>query len=360
MQVNTLRNEFIENLNSWGAADAKSEKPPKQIDGFLRAKAKEIIYAESAEKKGKYEGNKIRLSQVNEEIQKRSNILINDKKILDSIPAVNIFKTIFFWMLPALAFILGDVVFSKEIVVQGWGLGLENPFEKWTLAVAIGMVPFFIKILFDRHLEPGIHSNLVFIKRFVISIYFITGLSIISGYLYLAYYRAVIFKYTKVTMDGNIYDVLYNNHPTVMTWSFIVVAFLFMIAGAALMSIAAKKLTQWNERRKCLKNIQNGESDIEKLKEIKCDLMEKIQTHSFKTVNSQLDREAEVLAKEFAYEYDSTYKSVSEDINQKDIDVHHATNQIDENNHNFHEYALSELNKYSRNGIFQTGDKSIV
>ena len=89
MQDNTSRNEFIDNLNSWAVSDAKSEKPPRQFDGLLRAKAKEIIYAESAEKKGEYEGNKIRFSQVNEEIQKRSNILINDKKILDSIPAVN-------------------------------------------------------------------------------------------------------------------------------------------------------------------------------------------------------------------------------------------------------------------------------
>ena len=162
-------------------------------------------------------------------------------------------------------------------------------------------------------------------------------------------------------MDGNIYDVLYNLHPTVMTWSFIVVAFMFLIAGAALMSIAAKELTHWNDRRKYLKNIQNGESDIESLKEIKCELIEKIEKHPNKSTNSEPETEVliEVLAKELAYVYDSAYKSVPEDIMQKNDD-HPATNQIDENNHNFHEYARSELSKYSRNGILQIGGKSIV
>ena len=90
-----------------------------------------------------------------------------NKDTLLTIPGNSIYKAIIYYLIPAAIYLICDVFFSKELIVQGWGLGLSSAFEKWSLALGIGLAPFLVKFL----LKPGDYKAKFSVRVLIFSLF---------------------------------------------------------------------------------------------------------------------------------------------------------------------------------------------
>lgn len=362
MQDNSQRTELIADVRAWGGADAESGKNPADVKPVLYSKAAEIVTSEESVRKGIFERDRLRMDQLKGRSRKLAASLDRERKLLSNTPEESLSKVIFYWMLPALTYILCDIFFSKELIVQGWGLGLENPIEKWSLALGIGLAPFFIKILFDRFLEPGLVSESDSVKRFIKAVYIILGISILLAFLQVAYLRAVIFRFTKISLTGNIYDTLYSDHFGLMIGAFIAVAFMFAVGGGLLLSIASTKLSQWSLRRKCISTIQKLELALDENRSEKCVLTEDISKYLSENSlrSSYVSERIDDLGQELEYHYDSAYSSMQAALDQESLAKEKEEALKHSDDQEFHEYVRKTLDNESRNKKSHSGNGSYV
>ena len=351
MQVNTNYNDLINKVKAMGVADAKSGINPEPITDIMYGYSTAFIEEEFSEKIRNDKENKINLSNYHsrldviiKEIKRNKNTFLNIK---DS----SVYKAVLFYLIPAAIYLLCDVLFSKELIVQGWGLGLSSAFETWSLAIGIGLAPFIVKFIIDRFVEPAYLSSSQSVKRFITGFYITLGIGVIMAFLQVAYLRGVIFKYTKISIIGNAYDSLYLNYPNIMTASFVTVAFMFVVGGGILMSIGSKQISNWSQKRKLQKQIDKLEKKQKGFEEKICEYSGLSMQSDFMNYDEKnLKKNIERLHKDLIYQYKSALKTTLSEVKEnKNIFEKQEKIPLD----NFHEYTREILDKASRNGIIQ-------
>ena len=358
MQVNEKYNDLKNKVKNMGVSDAKSKVDPVPIPGMMYGYASTFIEEEFSEKIRNEEEIKINLSTSETYLDEVRNKIDNYKNILLNIPESSIVKAIVFYLIPAAIYILCDVFFSKELIVQGWGLGLSSPFETWSLALGIGLAPFLVKFIFDRFVEPAYLSDSQPVKRFITCIYITLGVGIVMSFLQVAYLRGVIFKYTKISIIGNAYDSLYLSYPNIMTASFVTVAFMFVIGGGILMSIGGNMVSNWAKDKKLRLKIHNLKNKQQNLEEQICEYSGIAMQYEFMNFDEKsLKEKIDCLQKELIYHYKSAFKTTLSEVN-----AHKENEEKDEKipQDNFHIYAREILDKASRNGIVQFIEREYV
>lgn len=246
-------NELKQSYVNLGKNDAKLGRDIKEIQDYINSESKSFIKQFLADIRSNLQMINNSIKQLNLDIIKNE----RDLKILEADISQNrgpgFFNIFLMFIIPAVIYVVGDIMFSKELIVQGWGLGNSTIFETWGLALAIGVAPFLVKYIFEKFINPYLESDSLKIRRFLTGLYIFLGVLIVAAFLQVGYLRGILYKVTKVTIEGNIYDTLYALHPHLMVWSFVVVAMMFIIGGGVLLSIGPKQLSAWFVKRKNLK-----------------------------------------------------------------------------------------------------------
>ncbi|MFC1528129.1 hypothetical protein ACFL5D_05250 [Candidatus Neomarinimicrobiota bacterium] len=334
-----------------GINDAKLGRDTKEVKEYIDSDSKSQIRRFLAEIRSRLAIIKNTLSLHNSEFKKNNEKLNLLETDISQNVSMGLFKIIFMFIMPALIYIVGDIMFSKELIVQGWGLGNGNPIETWGLALAIGVAPFFVKYIFEKFINPHLDSESIPLRRFLTGVYIFLGIIMVAAFLQIGYLRGILYKITKLTIEGNIYDTLYAMHPHLMVWSFVIVALMFVIGGGILLSIGSKQLSLWVLERKNLKKIRNTVKENKfYTNELKKILGEEEYIKNLGCANDKIDEESANLSKTLYYFYTTgyaTYLKEQEIINNELMDTVGLS-----------EYLRTSLDKQAKNGRMTNGGLS--
>jgi len=168
MQTNhTIIDKEIDSFSSKGSTDAKLNKEVSIDSGKIKPAARNAYYQIKAKYTGWVEQIKIKYEQTAEKIDELHAEINNCKDKIKDVKVASRVKLFFLYLMPGLVFIGGDVMFSKELIVNGWGLGAENEIEKWILCLAIGLAPLFIKYPIEKHFLPMADKGSVRLKKWL-------------------------------------------------------------------------------------------------------------------------------------------------------------------------------------------------
>ena len=170
--------------------------------------------------------------------------------LIPKLDHVRIFRGLVY-VAAGLLFFLGEVDFSKDTIVQGFGKTYDSKWLTWSLILALASVTILLKIAFERFIEPFYderdpRAHQANIRKF----YFGVGIFTISSFTILAALRAVYAKYQNISIDGNVYEHIYNTYPYLSSLSMIAIALLFLIGGTICLTVGLKELSQWYKLKK--------------------------------------------------------------------------------------------------------------
>ncbi|MCH7574804.1 MAG: hypothetical protein IIA59_06735 [Candidatus Marinimicrobia bacterium] len=141
-----------------------------------------------------------------------------------------------------LVFIAGEYEFARMLLIQAFGLGQETLFQKLALLLSLSLAPVLGELIYARFIEEKYRAGAVKQPGIVRTFFFVTAFLAILFFGQLGFVRGVIFEYTTVQPEGDIYQVLYKDHPWLITAAFISMAVFFLIAGSVLLAVGFKHL----------------------------------------------------------------------------------------------------------------------
>ena len=176
MQTNNMimDNEY-NSFSSKGSTDARLNHEISVDDGMIKPAARNAYYQIKADYAGVVEKAKINYEQTQTRISELKSDLKSIKNTLKDLKVMSFLKLVCYYTLPGWIYVVGDVMFSMELIVKGWGLGGNNIFEQYALGIAIGLAPFFVKHLIDRFLEPKLETGTPQVKKWLTGAYFGLG-----------------------------------------------------------------------------------------------------------------------------------------------------------------------------------------
>ena len=321
----------------------KIENPKKEFedlgkrDGFVgldETAAQAVITAESeravnsrvSKEQSRIAWLKSRATIVNNYIKMSAQAIERLSESIKSIGQPKVISALLLYIIPALFYILGDIMFSKELIVTGWGLGNAVPMEKWILAIAIGLAPFYLKFVVDRFMEPHLRGPSVTMKRAIVGIHVVLSIFMLFSFLQVAYVRAIIFKYTKISISGNAYDILYQNHSAAMIVIFILVAFMFAVGGGVLLSLGSVHLVKGYEKMKSKKLLKKEKIYHDNLLDESISISSEFEELRITSMDPHsLENEISTIKNEYNYYYQRGYKTGlkdrSEDFKRREPNI---------------------------------------
>ena len=251
----------------------KMENPKKEFeqlgkrDGFVgldETTAQAIIIAETertvnsriSREKGRMTWLKERKNIISKYLKISAKALDKYNALIESAGQPKVVSALLLYIIPALFYILGDIMFSMELIVAGWGLGNATHTEKWVLAIAIGLAPVYLKFVVDHFMEPHRNGPSVSLRRVIVGIHVVLSIFMLFSFLQVAYVRAIIYKYTKISISANPYDILYQDHYVAMNSIFILVALMFAVGGAVLLSMGSAPLVKGYSKMKAKRSLK--------------------------------------------------------------------------------------------------------
>jgi len=158
-------------------------------------------------------------------------------------------------------YILGDIEFSRQIILSSWGLGRGSLFAQFSLILGLGMAPVLGKLVYARFIEDKYDKNAK-VQPCIINWFFlaITPL-VVLFFAYLGYVRGVIFEYVQFPQHGDIYEALYNAHPFMNTIAFIGMALILLTGGSVLLTVGMNELKRHSMYRADKKTLRKLEKE---------------------------------------------------------------------------------------------------
>ncbi len=176
------------------------------------------------------------------------------------------------YTIAGLIYILGDIEFSRQIILSAWGLGRESLIAQLSLILGLGMAPVLGKLVYARFIEAKYDKNAKAQLRIVNWFFLAITPLVILFFAYLGYVRGIIFKYVQLPQDGDIYKALYAVHPFMNTIAFIGMATMFIVGGSVLLTVGMNELKRHSmyradkkRLRKLEKKQKNDEADLSQL-----------------------------------------------------------------------------------------------
>ena len=248
--INTDYSEYLNTIANTGQKDSVNEDHfDKQSNGIRQAVN---IH---------YQKLRINVLTLFDEWQKKTNRAIrklsalridinNVKAVNASLTHVRFFRG-FLYALMGVLFFLGEVEFSKQTIIYAWQMGQISFWWQAALILALASTTGLCKLVYERFIEPYYderdkNAHTAGIRKFY---FVVTGL-VVSLFLMVAYYRAIIAKIGLIEIIGNPYEILHKNHPYIMISVFVVVALLFLIGAAILLTVGLKELSNWYKIKK--------------------------------------------------------------------------------------------------------------
>ena len=152
--------------------------------------------------------------------------------------------------------LLADVEFSRQIIVPAWQLGQDSLFGRWSLILGIAMTAVLLKLFYSRFIESRFEEGSGHQNRIVKVFFYVTMPLAVLFFLQIAYARGVIFKFALLESEIDVYESLYQAHPSLMTVSFVGVAFLYLLGGSVLLTVGLDELGKWGQYRRSSKTLR--------------------------------------------------------------------------------------------------------
>ena len=355
MQTSTsIIHSEIDSFRSRGSIDARINGEISIDEGRIKPAARDAYYRIKAHLSGLKERLAMLMSQYESELAELDSEIVITKERLDSMSTASRFKVFLHYTLPGWTFVFGDIMFSKELIVKGWGLGgsgLYKSIEQWVLAVAIGLAPFFVKYVIDRFFEPNLENGSKNMKRLITGIYISLGLVVIFAFCQIAYVRGVFFRFMKTdTGEENLYNELFQFHSSSMYWAFILVALMFVIGGSFLLSISSKQNAKIRDKKTheaLLNNLKRRKEILQEGLADKTSELHEVKTLLMDWMNK--DECIEHLEDELRYSYKNGF--TKEILNKKEsMDEINEIPEIVESPERFHHFTKYLVDKYSMKG----------
>ena len=321
----------------------KLENPKKEFeqlgkrDGFVgldETAAQAIIIAESertvnskiSREKGRMTWLKERKNIISKYLEISAKALDKYNALIESAGQPKVVSALLLYIIPALFYILGDIMFSMELIVAGWGLGNATHTEKWVLAIAIGLAPVYLKFVVDHFMEPHRNGPSVSLRRVIVGIHVVLSIFMLFSFLQVAYVRAIIYRFTKISISGNPYDILYQDHYVAMNSIFILVALMFAIGGAVLLSIGSAPLVKGYSKMKAKRSLKKENVYHENLLDESVSISSELEALETTALDyDQLDDEKSKIKDEYDYYYKRGYKAGlkdrADDIKQREPNI---------------------------------------
>lgn len=345
---NIIIEKELDSFSAKGSTDAKLNQDIIIDSERIKPAAVNIYYNIKAKFAGNIEKAKMQLSQSEEKIKNLKLSLESLKKHLNDLEVMSVMKLIFFYTLPGLIYVIGDIMFSMELIVKGWGLGMQNAFERYSLAIAIGLAPFFVKHIIDRFFEPNLENGSPQLKRLLTATYIGFGVIMIFAFCQIAYVRNIFFRFMKTDLNAetNVYNILFENHGSAVAWSFILVALMFVIGGGFLLSISSREFAKRKKFNQLTKSKRNNKQALNQ----ELDRIANLKSETATAETLLLDWEnkeerIEYIENELKYAYKDGFQ-----IEIKKPNNNHNSNEIDDHDEakdTFHHFVRKFVDQYS-------------
>lgn len=322
MLHNPIDQSIKDKVNIWGKIDAWKRLNTDDADIKIYTQSEKIVKDLIADGRGSLKKMKKKLEQVLSRKNQAQKELKGTEEKINNINNNGVIKAVLFKVLPGIIYVVGDIMFSKELIAQGWGLGNSSQFEVWCLALAIGLAPFFVKDIIDRFIEPHLDSKSEIIKGILTFFYIGLGISMIAAFLQVAYLRGVIFKFMKIVNEGNIYEILFTHHEGVIIWAFVFTAFMFVVGGGFLLSVGTKDVSSWVKLRKAMKLKKTLISEIKVYDDKETTLIEEIaRLEAYDYSADAMESLINYTSNELKYSYLTGYHASASDIMKADNEL---------------------------------------
>ena len=348
--IDTKLNVF----KSRGTVDAKMNHDIGIDEGRIKPAARDAYYKIKAHLSGLKERLNVLISHDALELEEVNSDFDTAKKSYGDMESITRTKVFLYYTLPGWAFVFGDIMFSKELVVKGWGLGgsgIYKSVEQWVLAVAIGLAPFFSKLLIDRFFEPNLEHGSSNLKKLITGFYLFLGAVVIFSFCQIAYVRGIFFRFMKTdTGETNLYNELFQFHGSSMSWAFILVALMFIICGSFLLSISSKQLAKIRKRDDLGKELEGMRIRKSSLNSNLAEHKSKLQeTHTLLSDWMNKDECIEHLENELRFSYKNGFTQELLVSDASPTTESGDLPEFQEGAQGFHHYTKYLIDKYSMN-----------
>ena len=240
-------------------------------------------------------------------------------------------------------YIMGDLTFSHQLILENWGLGRSEPYVWVPLVLALGLTPVFGELVYSRFIEAKFDESAKVQPRIVNWFFVVSTALVILSFLFFGYVRAIGYRVQVLASGQDPYEMLYQSFPHLNTIAFIVLAFLFLICGSVLLAVGFRELRKWSllramirKLRKLEKRYTSMESDLYQLLK-KSDALEYLNTalNDPRAFSETVESQSKIYRSLYTTEYGRGMKemlTVSEDVNSLDgnfhLIVHRALQQM--------------------------------
>jgi len=350
MQTNhTIIDKEIDSFSSKGSTDAKLNKEVSIDSGKIKPAARNAYYQIKAKYTGWVEQIKIKYEQTAEKIDELHAEINNCKDKIKDVKVASRVKLFFLYLMPGLVFIGGDVMFSKELIVNGWGLGAENEIEKWILCLAIGLAPLFIKYPIEQHFLPMADKGSVRLKKWLTGASYFMALIMIVLSSQTAYVRSIFFRFMSTDSGSeNIYNQLFNHFGESIQIGFVGVNLMLILAGSFMLGVFTYESAKRKELKAQIKDLDKNQNELKSNQEVLSELRRKqVETETLLNEWENKDDCIEHLENELKYAYKNgfTAELTSPKRNNHDLEFE----SLGEDKDNFHIFTKNLIKQYSIN-----------
>ena len=154
------------------------------------------------------------------------------------------------YTIAGMLFVFGDIEFSRQTIITAWNMQNDSLFGQVSLILGLAFITVYIKLVYERIIEPRYKPTKITQDVLFSGVYVITALACIGIFVYLGYVRAIYHEYSlRTDIIGDIYDVIFNDHPFMDSIAFGGIAFIFLIGGAVTLTVGFKELRHYWDYR---------------------------------------------------------------------------------------------------------------
>ena len=236
--------EYLNTIISTGQKDSSNEDHFKKLSNGVRQAV--LIH---------YRKLRIKLlTQLNEWQKKTDRAyrkLIGLRSDIKSVKTVNaslnhvrFFRGLLYTSMGAL-FFLGEVEFSKQTIIYALQMANIKIWWQAALVLALASTTGLCKLVYERFIEPYYDERQTDAHKGKIRIfYFSLSAIVLVLFMVIAHYRAIIAAILLREIE-NPYDLLSTDHGFVMVSVYVVIAVLFLLGSAILLTVGLKELSNW-------------------------------------------------------------------------------------------------------------------
>ncbi|MCH8836268.1 MAG: hypothetical protein IIA60_00540 [Candidatus Marinimicrobia bacterium] len=204
-------------------------------------------------------------------------------------------------------FIVGDIALAYDLLIRTWGLGNANPLHTWSLVVALGLTPIIGELIFARFIESRYNHESGNQPRIVRWFFLIAALFILLSFGYFGFLRGIVMTYMQTHAGRDIYGPLLASYPYLNVIAFVLMALLFIVGGAVLLTAGMNELSRHHCYRRDRKEIQALIHEEEEVQHVIDGMKQECSRISVQLEGIESEQEFERMVEDQATYYEGKY-----------------------------------------------------